>query len=402
MSSTVLCDISALQWHRTSSLVAGAPLADGDLERMGIPLLAAPKANASEDAKRIHQNLLGTLKGVSMPARVMRERHAASSSPLVCYAEHANLPAMGELTQIGDGLYVTSIERTLLDIAAGRSLMDVALLLFECCGLYAIQPMTARVRAALAMRDNEIRELDKRRRIFAYSDEFGNAIDYGRMLGTQPSWEPCISGDGAITDLWKRPPLLSVDGIRAYADAVADVRGRTRLRRACKLVLPGSASPEESRLALMLTATRKLGGEHVLRPDLNRRVALSPDAAKAVGYTSCVADALWPADRLRSKKSVAVEVEGSMFHQVDGLTLGMGVARDDHARANALKQSGCEVIAVTRSQLRTLAGWEVFMGLLTEKLGLDIRDHTPAFLRQRERLHAELLGKQPPRCVGWG
>ena len=278
------------------------------------------------------------------------------------------------------------------------------MLLYEACGLYAVRSQNARLGAAYRMLGGEGYLRSIPHRLYSLEDVPKNVVARA-SFAQEFAWEPCFSAKGGMTELWKRPPLLTLDAARTCARDLEDVASASRVIRAAKIALPGSASPAESMLALMLTASRHIGGEHLrgshgMEPLINHRIEMPGDVADALGHPSCVVDQLWPS-RKRGVAPLVVEMDGWLFHDRTREPLSL-TQRDDGARANALRNCGYEVIPVTYSQMANLDRWEVLVSLLAEKLDVGMPQLTPAFIKQRARLRQELFGVAPKHCVGWG
>lgn len=409
---TILHGISALQYHRTPPLIRSIDLprsSDGVTGATGAsaPNLA-PRANSPHDAKVLQANLFGALKGVALPAHVVSRGRSRSRSPHIIWHDLDLDYPKADLQRVADDLLVTTPERTLFDLASRLTLMQLARLVFEMCGIHAIVPQTSR----LAFACDELIErgaLRPRmpRSIFAFLDCDGRPIYSPERQRAQtsalPSWEPCFDKQETLTDLWKRPPLISVGMLGDFArviEAAGPHRGTSRFRRAVDLVIPGSASPAETRFALLAFMPRKLGGEALPRPHLNRQLRLCDEAARALGHPLCVGDVLW-GDGMGGTLPVCVEIDGAAFHDSSGTSRGTPIARrDDSARANAIRASGFEVISVTHSQMANIDRWELLMNNVAGALDMERRAQTPAFIRQRARLRKELFG--PPVSYGVG
>lgn len=399
---TIICDISALEFHRTPPLIARQPLPRATVKGPPARMIEdARRRNAPTDAKTTAKALAGPLKGVSLPVHAIAPTATVLTSPYIAWHYRGEPINPSDLLQLDDDLYVTSPSRTLLDLARSRTLMSTALLLFEFLGIHAVAPKTQRSEmAADLLEEQGLISQHMRRRIFAYRHESGVPLDFASHRNAGKSellWEPCYQKDGTRSDLWKRPPMLDVESVLAYARSMTPSQGATRLARACSLALPGSASPAESLFALMFSAPRKLGGEGMPAPQLNRMIRLGDRAARALGHPWCVGDATWEKPRGGGILPCCVEVDGRSFH-------GSGYAdapqaldgRDDRARENALRGMGIEVVSLTYSQMANTVRWDEAMRLILRALDLDEKPPTPAFLRQRARLRQELFGRCPP------
>lgn len=385
----VITDISALEYHATPPMVRAFHLADAAALASGIQMPSAlARANAPAPLRIASREIMGSLKGVGFPIHVATDRKPTGSTPLLVPHFRSGSYERGELQQVADNIYVTSPARTLLDLARSRSLMGTALLMFELLGIYARCPQTSRARLAC-----DLLEADgalwkgATHRIIAYSGVNGQPLSFEDRMGRQMPWEPCFAADGELSDLWKRPPLLMPADLAECARHAESAQGLKRFERARRLALPGSASPEESLFALMATVPRKLGGEGLPAPSLNRRVMLSRSAAQAYGSDSCVGDAMWLPPVALGRHSLCVEIIGRQFH---------GDAGKDDARANALSASGVDVIHVDHAQMTSLDRWEVIVDIIAKGIGWNVPNLTPAFRRQRARLRRELFGGAAP------
>lgn len=385
----VITDISALEYHATPPAVRAVDLTAASDRAAGIQIPSAlSRANAPAPLRIASREIMGCLKGVGFPIHVAADRKPTGSTPLLVPHFRSGSYGQGELRQVAEGIYVTSPARTLLDLARSRSLMGLALLMFEFLGIYARSPQTSRACLACDLLEaNGTLWRGSSHRIIAYSNAGGQPLSFADRSGRQLPWEPCFTVGGTLSDLWKRPPLLTSEDLVACARSAESAQGLKRYDRAVRLALPGSASPEESLFVLMATAPRKLGGEGLPAPSLNRRVMLSRSAARAYGSDSCVGDAIWLPPVALDQRSMCVEIIGRQFH---------GDAGKDDARANALCASGVDVIHVDHAQMASLDRWEVIIDLIAKGIGWSVPKPTPAFRRQRARLRRELFGEAAP------
>lgn len=406
---TILHGISALQYHRTPPLIRSLELPPPPGGNTGAPTPElAPRANSPHDAKVLQANLFGALKGVALPFHLVSRGRSRSRSPHIIWHDlELEYPAT-DLQRVSDDLLVTTPERTLFDLASRLTLMGLARLMFEACGIHAIVPQTSRLESACEeLLERGVLRPRMPRSIFAFLDCDGRQLyaleEQRAATRIPPPWEPCFDTQETLTDLWKRPPLVSVGMLNGFARAVEAAgphRGTSRFRRAVDLVIPGSASPAETLFALLAFMPRKLGGEALPRPHLNRQIRLDEDAARALGHPLCVGDVLWD-DGLGGLLPVCVEIDGAAFHDSGGTSRGATFARrDDSARANAMRSSGFEVISATHSQMVNINRWELLMNTVAGALDMNRRAQTPAFSRQRARLRNELFG--PPVSYGVG
>lgn len=112
------------------------------------------------------------------------------------------------------------------------------------------------------------------------------------------------------TCLFDRPPLTDPESLAAFARKLpSGCTGRSHLQDALALCTGRSRSPMETALALMLSLKRRDGGWELPAPQLNRRVDLGPDAARALGGQAHVfIDLLWP------EASIGIEYDSREHH----------------------------------------------------------------------------------------
>ena len=75
------------------------------------------------------------------------------------------------------------------------------------------------------------------------------------------SWRRVTGQDGKPTSLWQRSPLISLDELRQFAVATKGMRGNRRFAKAAKTVTGATASPFEAQTSILLTQSRRKGGE---------------------------------------------------------------------------------------------------------------------------------------------
>ena len=406
---TVICDISALEYHSTPPVVRGAWLAESRLSPE-LRALSLQRARSSklEEARIVRRNLLGVLKAVSIPVHVLSSGTTHESTQLLHWHHFAPCPEPDELIHIGEDLFVTSPLLTLRHISRRIGMLHLLRLMFEMCGLFAISTETQRSRLVLDDLEREGCLASGGPKWAAFYDCEGIPLSFPSASDSSTLWSPCRGGDGARTSLWKRPPLLDVPAIKDYATRISLVRGVSDFIRASQLVQPGSGSPKETEVALSLCLPRRLGGEGLAWYKCNRMVALSTEAARSIGSDVCVLDGSWDADarmwsrslypheaRARARERglpvlpVSIEVDGVGFHSAYE-----SVVRD-RIRQTALAQMGLDAVSVTPAQLGSSASWDAFVQVLTERLGITLPDRTERFVRQRRRLREVLLGRDP-------
>lgn len=184
------------------------------------------------------------------------------------------------------------------------------------------------------------------------------------------------SPDGFV----KQEPLTSVAQLRAFTQSLEGLPGIKRARRAARFVLPGSASPAETNLALLLHLPYSMGAYNVQPPALNYRINLDRHARALASKPFVRCDLCWPEARL------CIEYDSDAQH-----TGSERIARDSKRR-NALISMGYSVITVTKRQLYSSLEMDGIAHAVAKALGTRIRPCVSDFEDRKFKLRAELLG----------
>lgn len=389
----IVCDLSAWQYWSTPPAIRKAILPI-ELARESMPkspeLLASlrvPRKNARRPDALIGSRLLGDLKGVSLPVHVITDSLKTRLVTTLVHPHRMRIDLMdSELYDLGGGLAVTSPEATLRHLARTHTLGFVLEKMFEACGIYSVVPQTARVTATIGLLVKEglltRSAIARMPSISAFYDEAGSIVSHTDREGNPLDWKPAIDRSGAITDLWKRPQLVSLDSLRAHTKAAAQIpraRGTARALRAAQQAMEGSGSPLESKAAIMLFTERSIGGEQLTDVKLNHTIALTKKAQVLAHQKTCVADAL------DSQHELVFEANGEAYHADRH-----GFAEQSGRRA-ALETMGYTVMNITNDMLNDLERLDAFLTSIEMQTGIHLREKSVAFLGRREKLHGELF-----------
>ena len=218
------------------------------------------------------------------PVHLMTPRHPCSreSGGVVGHTCSAALSGI-TFVQVASGVYVGGPALCLVQLAASRPLPEVLEVAYEFCG--------------------------------------GYAMDRRLPRGFRRVQTPLISAAELARQLADFPPM----------------RGLSRARLAARLVSDGAWSPMEAVLAMLLSLPHRYGGAAIKGIELNRRVALSPEAARLYGKATCVCDIY--------VSGLDIEYNGRADHD------GAANERRDRLRSDALAMMGVTVITVRSSQV---------------------------------------------------
>lgn len=162
----------------------------------------------------------------------------------------------GAIWEIDSYLKVTSPAFTLFLLASRMNRYRLAMAMYELCGSFTV-----------------FKTLPQH-------------FDLARTLAQLPKrlsdgWRPVVDERGNITELWRRPPLVTVEELCSMAEQVHGRKGYRVFTRTIDEIRGVAASPLEARAAMRLCGSRLYGGEGFGPVELNRRVAFSR-AARAV------------------------------------------------------------------------------------------------------------------------
>ena len=276
------------------------------------------------------------------------------------FANHAwtgELPA-GSVFESELGFDVCSPSLTLLTLASHVPFVVLVMAAYEMCGTFAVFAPSKKLEQALASPQN-------------------------RAAAALPgAWRRIRSADGKDADLWQRPPLISVEDLRAFAAKTGGLRGHRALVRAADAVRGPAASPFEVQAALLLGLDRRLGGRGVTNLLVNERINLPDTARGAAGRSYCVADIFLPGDE---GPDIDLECQSRLIHDA------VESALSDSDRFLALQMAGLTVLPVTFGQIFDETQFEQLVRHITKLRGQRYRPPTAAHLRHERELRRYLF-----------
>lgn len=257
---------------------------------------------------------------------------------------------------IAPGLAVTPPLLTLFTLAEHLPVEQLCMAMYEFCGTFSVLRLLPEHRAALQRR-----------------------LDAGDTLRAG-GWEPVLTRGRALTDLWRRPPLVTVERLRHLAAATAGIRGHKRFARAASAVFGVAASPLEVQTALRLGAPRGMGGEGIGPVELNHPIKLSPQARSIASRTWCSADLCIGPLGSGSSRGLVIECQSRLIHDDPDSLLS------DSDRTTALQSMGYTVALVTRRQVRDPDVYRSLRSYVAHELGIRLRPKTPGLLERERQL----------------
>lgn len=181
---------------------------------------------------------------------------------------------------------------------------------------------------------------------------------------------------------FKRRQLVSPRKLQAFVDNSAKIHGRKSALRALRHVLPNSASPAETRLAMCLSLPCNLGGFGLPRPVLNHRLNLTRSEQVIAGRSFVKCDLYW------ENGNLGVEYDSDREHT------GSDRISSDAARRGALAFANTTVITITRRQYNNLSQMTAIAKELAKLLGVQIRPRCKDYPAKQRTLR-DLLYASP-------
>ena len=197
------------------------------------------------------------------------------------------------------------------------------------------------------------------------------------LLGYELCGSYSLCPDGRA-DFVARDPLTTPELIAKVLNGMGLLNDRSRANAALRHVLPGSASPMESRVALVSVMPRSKGGMGMPAPKLNGCVKLSLSERRRLGVSYLKCDLLW------RDLGVAIEYDSLQFH---GTSTALSRTLD---RQSVLEEKGIHVISVTGSDMHDAHALAGKAEALCKAAGLRKRPFTESSLKEMSRLLDEL------------
>lgn len=173
-------------------------------------------------------------------------------------------------------------------------------------------------------------------------------------------------------------PLTCVGELRSYLSANQQLSGSAKAMRALSYVADGSASPRETKAAILLSLPPFHGGYGLGVPQMNKEVKASEGARRISGRRSLRCDMYWEGAK------VDLEYQSKRFHQGEASRLS------DSRRANALVAMGYTVIGMTNDELDSLTATDIIADSIRKALGLRSRTTVKNLRERRVRLRQQL------------
>lgn len=176
-----------------------------------------------------------------------------------------------------------------------------------------------------------------------------------------------------------REPLSSPKKIAAFLRRVPGHPGCRIASHALTQVISCSASPRETKTAMLLSLPTKRGGYGFEKPALNHRIGFTAREQQLYNRSHVVLDLYWP------QQKVGIEYDGAAYHCTDE-----ALSRD-RRKSSELNCRGITVIRIDRMQTATAYQVFVLAKKLSILMGRRIRNATPQQWERRCKLYNTLM-----------
>ena len=273
---------------------------------------------------------LSALLGFIMPVHILARKQGDQRIPDIVtqHVFRGETPA-GCFMNAGNGLMASSPEFCFLQMAGQLTLVKLIELGYELCGVYSLP----------------------------------NACDEN------------VPERG----FYNRQPLTSIKKLKAFLDSMPGVKGRKKAMRALRYLRDGSASPMETKLAIVLILPYMLGGYGFCLPEMNKRIDIPKASREFFSKDYYVCDLFWPDEK------IAVEYDSDQQHT------GSNRIANDSIRRNALGMEGIRVVSVTKPQLYDSTGLEGVARTIAGYMGRRLFSKKSDFPDRHYELRKQLL-----------
>ena len=176
--------------------------------------------------------------------------------------------------------------------------------------------------------------------------------------------------------LLNRRPRTKLAFLHAYLNKADGIRGSIKARKALAHILENSASPMETKIALLLSLPTSMGGYGIPQPELNAQVTHSFSDTRHPERFRC--DLYWPTVKL------ALEYDSHQYHASSEKVVL------DSTRRMKIESEKIHVLSVTKQQIYNSSEFEKLVGVIARYLGHRIRINRKDFDQRRQHLRAKL------------
>lgn len=161
----------------------------------------------------------------------------------------------------------------------------------------------------------------------------------------------------AASSAYQVPRLSSTHTVRSYALRNKSANGAQKVLRSLRYLADDSASPRETKQALVLGLPQMYGGYGLGIPCMNFEVTANPAARLLTGKFHFRCDLCWP------EAKIDVEYQSRKMHEGEVNRIR------DSLRSNALAAMGWTVLGITNVELDSLAAMDTIANTIRRLLG---------------------------------
>lgn len=174
-------------------------------------------------------------------------------------------------------------------------------------------------------------------------------------------------------------PLTTPEKLQAFLARASGFKGVKQARRALRYILPASASPMETNVAMLLSLPYALGGYGFAQPQMNYRIDIPSTVKKRSlpQYYKC--DLYWECANL------AIEYDSDLAHA------GINRTMRDALRRSILTSIDISVLSVTKPQVMNISAFNQLAHLVARKTGKRLQYVDPEFTLRHLELRDLLL-----------
>ena len=172
-----------------------------------------------------------------------------------------------------------------------------------------------------------------------------------------------------------RNPITTPEEIASFLDCMPGANGVNKARRALRYVVPNTASPIETLLALTSTLPPLLGGRTMPEVTANQRIVVPEKLQNLMASDELFGDLYY--------KKVRGDIE------YDSYDYHTGRYRLDHTskRRNVIEAAGIKVVSATWGQIKTFELYKDFWWLVENNFGIRHRTYNEKQLVAQETLY---------------
>lgn len=189
--------------------------------------------------------------------------------------------------------------------------------------------------------------------------------------------------DPNTNQLINRKKRTAIDSLKTYLNRAGTIKGSLKAKTALKYLFDNSASPMETKLALLLSLPTSMGGYGIPKPKLNEQIVTSSDNSSIPSGGSPYnelfrCDLCWPHNKL------AIEYDSHLYH-ANNYKIDL-----DSTRRIRIETERIRVLSVTKQQIYNEFEFEKLAIVIARYLNYRLRITRKDFAKRRHALRRQL------------